>query len=372
MAGLYVHIPFCESRCIYCGFYSTTLSQYKSRYVEALCRELSIRCEELTEPINTIYIGGGTPSRLTTLQLQRLFEYIYNNVSNINVDAEVTMECNPDDITPQFSQCISALPVNRISMGVQTFDDDRLTFLHRRHNSAQVICAVEHLRNVGISNISIDLMFGFPNQTIDMWKRDIDEALHLEVEHISAYSLMYEENTPLYVLKQSGKVTEIAEEDSLRMYDALCDTLCANGYEHYEISNFAKQGYRSRHNNSYWTGEKYIGIGAAAHSYDVGSRSWNVANVLEYIEMAERGRRPLDEIEIVDDITHYNDTITTALRTKEGVDINTLNEKFKEHIIKESKQYIDMGLLKTDGCHISLTRKGIYVSDGIMSDLMFV
>ena len=283
MAGLYVHIPFCASRCIYCGFYSTTLLELRSRYVDALCREISL---QKTHPlIETIYLGGGTPSQLSHDDLLRLFTYIYK-VYPVADDAEVTMECNPDDIQPSMFR---DLPVNRVSMGAQTFDEDRLRLLHRRHTSEEVDRAFDILRTDGIRNISLDLMFGFPNETMDDWQHDIDHALRLQPEHISAYGLMYEEGTPLYRMLEQGKVSEIDEELSINMYDTLIDRLTAAGYEHYEISNFAKlsaddhtrQGvssYRSRHNSSYWHDIPYIAAvttaatGTTSHTSDSARR----------------------------------------------------------------------------------------------------
>lgn len=371
MSGLYVHIPFCASRCIYCGFFSTTLSSLKDRYVDALCHEMDIRRGEIRDTLSTVYLGGGTPSQLSVAQIDRLTHYIYNMWER-EADLEFTIECNPDDVTPAFAGAISMLPVNRVSMGAQTFDDERLRFLRRRHTSAQVFSAVEALRKAGIGNISIDLMFGFPGQTNDVWAQDVAKALSLGVEHVSAYSLMYEEGTPLYGLLREGRVSEIGEEDSLKMYDTLCDGLVAADYEHYEISNFARPGFRSRHNSSYWSGAEYVGIGAAAHSYDVLTRSWNVADVRRYIEMVERGVRPLDGKEDIDDDTRYDEAVTTALRTSEGLRLSALKPKYRQYIMKEGRRYLDSGLLEmNDGC-LRLTRRGIYVSDGIMADLMYV
>ena len=316
MAGIYIHIPFCKSRCIYCAFYSTTAFDLRQRYVDALCREM-VRREERREErgerreelksrdderktrneekeIETIYLGGGTPSQLTPAQLRQIFIYI-NKVYNISPSSlllppsstkEITIECNPDDVTADFAEALRQLPVNRVSMGAQTFDDRRLQFLHRRHSAAQVATAVRRLRQAGIDNISIDLMYGFPGETLSDWQHDIDAALALDVEHISAYCLMIEEGTPLY--KQMHKVHKVdsslcvvsdettqrepspgcgnepspgcgnepsplSEELERQMYELLIDRLTAAGYEHYEISNFARAGRRSRHNSSYWT-----------------------------------------------------------------------------------------------------------------------
>lgn len=397
MAGLYIHIPFCKSRCIYCGFYSTTRLEQRQKYVDALCKEMILRSDHRSEgvkefrssdnteatnnlstcqlanlstKINTIYLGGGTPSQLSIAQLEQLFIYI-NKVYSIGDDAEVTMECNPDDITDDYAQAISRLPINRVSMGVQTFDDNRLRFLHRRHSSENVYNAVERLRQAGINNISIDLMYGFPNQTVDEWRLDIDKAISLNVEHISAYSLMFEEGTPLFKMLESKKIKEADEEQSLEMFNSLIDTLTAAGYEHYEISNFAKPGFRSRHNSSYWQGIPYIGIGAAAHSYDIKTRQWNVSDIDEYIKSIDKGIIPM-EYETIDDDTRYNDTITTALRTADGINMASLSTKHRNHCHASAETYIAQGLLELKNNRLRITRKGIFVSDMIMSDLMLV
>ena len=271
MAGLYIHIPFCKSRCLYCDFYSTTSLDMRQRYVDALCRELDLRGKS---GVDTIYIGGGTPSQLSFEQLQQLLLYIYK-VCDVSPDAEVTMEVNPDDVTTAFAQALPQLHINRISMGAQTFNDSRLQFLRRRHKAAQVPLAVERLRQAGIRNISVDLMYGFPNETLSEWDEDITAVLSLQVEHLSAYALQYEEGTPLYRLLQRDEVSEVDDELSRSMYYRLKDRLADAGYEHYEISNFARKGFRSRHNSSYWNQTPYIGIGAAAHSFDGQNRQWN-------------------------------------------------------------------------------------------------
>ena len=397
MAGLYIHIPFCESRCIYCGFYSTTSLSLRDEYVDALCEEMRLRpiAEELgsDEPIQTIYLGGGTPSQLTGEQLSRLFhgikkyavesegrrvkseEFNSGKGENIFEGMEITMECNPDDVTEDFCKCLRQLPVNRISMGAQTFSDDRLRFLHRRHNAAEVRTAVERLRSIGIQNISIDLMFGFPGETLADWKSDLQEAIGLDVEHISAYSLMYEEGTTLYRLLEQGKIKEIDEELSRQMYDLLISELTQAGYEHYEISNFARPGFRSRHNSSYWHEVPYIGIGAAAHSYNLSSRSWNAADLRQYIDSIKQGKRPAEQ-EVLDLNTRYNDLITTALRTSDGIDIEHLRMEFGESLtqqtLREAQVHIDRGLMKIKGGKLSLTHKGLYISDDVMSDFMIV
>lgn len=402
MAGIYIHIPFCRSRCIYCGFYSTTALQLRQEYVEAVCRELEKRAFEEGERvfeeggrvfeeggrrkekgeylINTIYIGGGTPSQLTIGQLRQILDavYIYNNVAE---DAEVTIEVNPDDVTEDFVRGLSTLPVNRVSMGAQTFDDERLRFLHRRHSASQVSEAVRLLRDTGIRNISVDLMYGFPKESLDDWQHDISSALALNVEHLSAYCLMVEEGTPLYNMysrtqqesSSSSHDTSLTSEELERaMYETLTDRLEAAGYEHYEISNFARKGYRSRHNSSYWDGTPYIGIGAAAHSYDGNTRSWNVSDIRKYIDAMTEGKR-LFESETIDDDTRYNDLVTVALRTREGLDLRALQPKYRDYAIKNARRFISDGLLQLSASdHLALTRKGLFVSDMIMSELIYI
>ena len=388
MAGIYIHIPFCRSRCIYCGFYSTTALDLRQRYVDALCREMEIRSQRSEvrgERIETIYLGGGTPSQLTFDQLRQLFIYI-NKVYPLTPDSsplppEITIEVNPDDVTVEFAAVLQQLPVNRVSMGIQTFDDQRLSFLHRRHTSQQAIKAVDILRSAGIQNISIDLMYGFPGETLEQWEADIEAALALDVEHLSAYCLMIEEGTPLHKMFTDDSLLFTDdypdEEMERQMYEVLIDRLEAAGYEHYEISNFARPGFRSRHNSNYWNGTPYIGLGAAAHSYDIRSRSWNVADIRQYIEGMERGERIFEE-ELLDDDTRYNDIVTVALRTKEGIDLNTLSEKHREYCIKNARRYLNDGLLEistiggAESPTLHLTRHGLFVSDMVMSDLMMV
>ncbi|WP_125104408.1 radical SAM family heme chaperone HemW [Prevotella marseillensis] len=374
MAGIYIHIPFCKSRCIYCGFYSTTLLDLRKKYINAVCREMELRKNYIREPFSTIYLGGGTPSLLDEAELTKLFLYI-NNVYDVDRNAEITMECNPDDITPEFTNMLSRLSINRVSMGAQTFADSRLRLLHRRHNSDEVKHAVKLLREAGIKNISIDLMFGFPDESLSQWKEDISAALALNVEHISAYSLMYEEDTPLWKMLDTGKVKEIDEELSLTMFKELVCQLTDAGYEHYEISNFARPGYRSRHNSSYWHQVPYIGLGAAAHSFDLNSRQWNVADLKLYIEEINNGIIPMEREELDNDTT-FNDIITTALRTSDGIDLNAmetrLGKRYRNTLISAAGKHLEQGLLEIRHDRLRLTSEGIFISDMVMSDLMIV
>lgn len=392
MAGLYFHIPFCASRCIYCGFYSTITPHAEKAntmdlYVDALCKEAVTEKNYLfgeysntAERIETIYFGGGTPSQLQACHIEKIFRCIADNYADrmLNYsDMEISLECNPDDITPEFAENLRHLPINRVSMGAQTFSDERLKFLRRRHKASDVRTAIERLRRAGIENISIDLMFGFPNETIEQWQLDIDKAIALDVEHLSAYSLMYEEGTPLYQLLKKGLVKDMDEELYRSMYDSLIERLAIAKYEQYEISNFAKLTYsaaspfRSRHNSAYWSNKPYLGIGASAHSYNLSTRRWNIDNLQEYID-GITNNRPVYEVEPIDANTHYDDIVTTALRTRSGINLSALSSPYKEHIAKASAPLVSQGLLAITNNHLHLTRNGIYVSDFVMSELMYV
>lgn len=375
MAGLYIHIPFCKSRCIYCGFYSTTDTTLRQRYVDAVCQEMISRSEKnegenMRTGIQTIYIGGGTPSQLTLGQLGQLLEKA-RTVFDVDDNAEVTVEVNPDDVTEELAAGLRAIGVNRVSMGAQTFDANRLRFLNRRHTARQVEEAVSLLRQSGFDNISIDLMYGFPDETLNDWQQDIDAVLRLGVEHLSAYCLMIEEGTPLHQWAADNGQWAMDEELERAMYYTLTERLTAAGYEHYELSNFAKPGRHSRHNSSYWKDIPYIGLGAAAHSYDGQCRRWNVSNLLYYIKGIENGQ-PSFEQEELDEDTHYNDRITVALRTCEGLSLSELTDRQQKYLLRSAQRYLDDGLLELlDGC-IKLTRKGLFVSDMVMADLMMV
>lgn len=369
MTGLYIHIPFCASRCIYCGFYSTVRSDLQDRYIDCVCKEMRMRRKELDGHLATIYLGGGTPSQLSRRNLLRLFSCVEDCFGkDFSQDMEITMECNPDDVQKEM---FDNLPINRVSMGVQTFSDSRLRFLHRRHTASEAQQAVQLLRDAGIGNVSVDLMFGFPGETPEDWQHDIDVALGLHVEHISAYGLMFEEGTPLYRMLERGEVEEADEETCLKMYSLLVDKLEEAGYEHYEISNFARPGFRSRHNSSYWNNTPYIGLGASAHSYDLRTRSWNVDNLMVYMDSIEKGIRPA-ESENIDSRTHYDDIVMTALRTCEGLDLALLDEQHHQLILNSAAPYINKGMLEIRNGWLRLTRSGIVVSNMIMSDLMDV
>lgn len=375
MAGIYIHIPFCKTRCIYCDFYSTTRSELKERYVRALCRELQMRREYLRgEAVETVYFGGGTPSQLAEEDFRQIFQAL-QEVYGLEHCREITLEANPDDLTEAYTVMLRRLPFNRISMGIQTFDDAMLKLLNRRHNAVQAIEAVDRCRRAGFDNISIDLIYGLPDETDERWRRDLQQVVALGVEHISAYHLTYEEGTRLYQLLQAHSICEVDEDSSLRFFSTLIDTLTAAGYEHYEISNFCRPGRHSRHNTSYWQGIPYLGCGPSAHSFDRRTREWNVASLEKYMCTIEAGGREY-ETECLDDVTRYNEYVMTALRTKRGIAAEDLKRTFGTELWQYcrdmARPYIDSGKLRVEDNRLCLTREGIFVSDGIISSLMYI
>ena len=379
MAGLYLHVPFCSSKCSYCAFYSVTNNQLKQDYIEAVCKELYLRKHffqdihlknnQFDPVVNTVYFGGGTPSCLDESDFEKIFNAIYDCFGTSF--EEVTIECNPDDITLSYAKTLKKY-ANRISLGIQTFNNDQLKLINRRHNAEEAIKAVNIIKEMGISNISIDLIFGFPKETLVDWLFDINQAIKFDVQPVSAYSLMFEEGTKLYHLLQKEKIEQISEDLSVEMYDVLIDKLSEAGLAQYEISNFAKPGFESRHNSSYWNETPYLGVGPSAHSYNLSTRSWNVSNVSQYVKSISKGILPLEE-EQIDEITRYNDLITTALRTKEGIHLNTLQEDYVQYLLEQSSDFIKEGtMIKTSDNRLALTRKGYYISDAIMAELIKV
>ncbi|GAP71489.1 radical SAM family heme chaperone HemW [Candidatus Symbiothrix dinenymphae] len=412
MAGIYFHIPFCKTRCIYCDFFSVTSYQlpvgsYRlpiSEYVEALCCELRLRCDYLqNQPVDTIYFGGGTPTQLSAAHFEKIFSVIAGLPRNplpkitLKITPEVTLEANPDDLTAAYLENLRPLPFNRLSIGVQSFNDSELKFLHRRHDAQTAIEAVTRAQKCGFDNISIDLMYGLPNQTLETWQSTLNQAIALGVQHISAYHIIYEEGTVLHKLLEQKKITEIGEETSLKMFEMLIDTLAGAGFVQYEISNFALSGYESRHNSAYWSGKHYLGIGAAAHSYNGVSRQWNSYQlpvtsfqlpVSSYHSPSTFHPLPstfhplpfasyLDfapEVEVIDARMAYNDFIITRLRTMRGIDLDEMASLFgserRDKCLQHAKRYLAGGLLTVAKQRLCLSRAGIFVSDGIMADLM--
>ena len=358
MAGIYVHIPFCATRCIYCDFYSTTLRNKGLQYVQALSHEMEERKGWLgNEPIRTIYLGGGTPSQLGDACIRDILSAIDARFDTSAVE-EITMEANPDDICQsQDWGC-----VNRISMGVQSMVDNELHMLHRRHNAEQVRWAVKTLRQQGIKNISLDLMYGLPEQTLGSWEFSIEEILKLKPEHISAYNLSVEEGTRLNLMVQRGELTPADDELCLQMAALLRRRLKAAGYEQYEISNYCLPGYHSRHNSSYWNQTPYLGLGPGAHSYDGQRlRTWNEPRIQHYLE----GTRLVGE-ERLTDIDLYNEQVMLGLRTRWGT---KLSPQMPQSVLN---RLFEKGLIEKSGENIRLTETGLALGDEVIRELMIV
>lgn len=375
MAGIYLHIPFCKTRCIYCDFFSTTKSNEKERYVNALCKELSLRKPYLEgETVETIYFGGGTPSQLEQKDFELIFDTI-DNIYGLSNCKEITLEANPDDLKPAYIEMLAKLPFNRISIGIQTFNEQTLRLLKRRHTASQAIEAVKNCKTAGFKNISIDLIYGLPGESLASWNADLKQAIELDVEHISAYHLIYEEGTILYDMREKHKINEVDEDSSVLFFAEMINQLTNANFVHYEISNFCKSGMYSMHNSSYWTGKKYLGCGPSAHSYNRTNRQWNISSLEKYMVGIENNS-PTTEVEQLDLYTRYNDFIITSLRTMWGLSLKEIKENFGESLYNycliNAQPYLNRKILQLENQTLRLTKEGIFISDGVMSDLLWV
>ncbi len=375
MAGIYIHIPFCRRRCHYCDFFKSTDLSQKIRLLEALKKELKIRAEELSsDEINTIYLGGGTPSVLELDELRDLLNTVkeYYQVAG---NAEITMEANPDDLSPEMLSALRNIGYNRLSMGIQSFSYADLKLMNRRHNALQAFQSVEWAKKAGFSNISIDLIYGLPNQTIAEWEQNVRTAVGLDVQHISAYNLTYHEGTVFYQQLKKGILKELPDELSLQQFELLIRILEEVGFEHYEISNFCKPGFYSQHNSAYWKNKKYLGIGPSAHSFDLYSRRWNISSISKYLEGVEEGI-PFWEAEILSEQDRYNDYIITGLRTMWGISEAYIQAGFQQkyfvHFQKIKQKYLQSGHLICTPSTVVLSPDGLFISDKIMADFMIV
>lgn len=375
MAGIYIHIPFCKKRCTYCDFYTEVAPKYIPILVESIVKELQIRKKYLKNtPINTIYFGGGTPSILTHEQFKYIFKAIYELFS-VNNDAEITFEANPDDLSAEYLKSIEELPFNRISIGIQSFNDVDLKRINRRHTGEEAIQAVKTAQKAGFQNISIDLIYGLPLQTLDAWKKQLDVALSLGIQHISSYGLTYEEGTALWKQREKGKVKNVDDETMNAMYIHLVETTTVHNFEAYEISNFALPNYRSRHNTSYWKQDPYLGIGPSAHSYNLTSRQWNVASNKEYIQALEQNTNFFESEELtVND--RYNDYIMVSLRTSDGINLSVLEKEFGLEMVtfclQNTKSFLENKKAILENGKIRLTTAGVMISNLIILELMKV
>jgi len=354
MAGVYVHIPFCKKRCKYCDFYSTTDLGRRVAYVDALLREIEDRRSEISqESVRTIYFGGGTPSQLAAEDIARLIEAIGAEQAQ-----EITVEVNPGDTTLSYLKALRETGVNRLSIGIQSLHDERLRIIGRRHTAEEARSAVEMARRAGFENISVDLMYGLPGQTMGEWEEDIEGVIRMNPEHISAYCLQWEEGTVLMEQYKRGEVRMTDEEVEMQMFDRLMERLEEAGYEHYEVSNFARPGYQSQHNSGYWNGTPYVGIGAAAHSYDGMIRSSNPSDLERYIRGAER------EKERLTDEDRYNEQVMLSLRTAQGLKRSVVSNQ------DAVDDFIRRGLLRENGDMVVATKQGLHILNSIIETLM--
>lgn len=370
--GLYIHIPFCKSKCAYCDFYSVTCFSQKEALLHCLLAELSTEQEYIgLKHISTVYMGGGTPSLLTAQDYAEIFEEIGRHY-DLTRCSEVSLEANPEDLNPAYLASLRSLPFNRISLGIQSLQNTELKAIGRRHTAAQAIDAVRHCQEAGFTNISIDLMFGLPLQNEVSLQNTIEQALELDAPHISAYMLSLEPGTRLYKDKQQGRYNELSDEEAEKMFFQLADQLIKAGYEHYELSNFARPGFRAVHNASYWSGQAYLGLGPAAHSYNGKTRRWNPASIQAYIRGIQRGQLSREE-ESLGLETQYNELILTSLRTCEGFKLEELNSLFGpsyvDYCIKQAHPLLEAGLLENkEGC-LRLSRSAYFVSDSVIRTL---
>ena len=362
MAGIYIHIPFCKSRCKYCDFFSTTDLEKRSQYVDALLCEWQDRRNELRDPTRTLYIGGGTPSTLDLESIEKILLNIVQPDSTWCKIEEITLEVNPGDVTKEKAAAWRKMGINRLSMGIQTFDDTLLQLIGRRHTAQEARNAVAIAQAAGFDNISIDLIYALPSQTMEQWQKDVAQALQLCVQHISSYGLIYEEGTALTTLLEHGQIEAVDEDTEMQMYDYLVEELTANGYLHYEVSNFALAGRESKHNSSYWHDTPYLGLGAGAHSYDGQTRSWNISDIDLYIEQALEHRLLAEKEELTPDTRHM-ERVMLGLRTNKGVAIEDID-------MSKAEVYLQQGWLRQEGNRVIATTQGFHVLNRIIEDLV--
>lgn len=374
MAGIYIHIPFCKQACHYCDFHFSTSMKRKEEIVLALIREIKLRKNEFNgEIIETIYFGGGTPSVLTNAEIQLLIDEVYGHFE-VRENPEITLEANPDDLSEERIIALSKTPINRLSIGVQSFFEADLKLMNRAHNSAEAKKSLA-IATQYFDNISVDLIYGIPGLTNAMWLENIETAVSFGVPHISSYALTVEPKTALYKLIQTGRIAEPKDDVAQEHFEILVKTLTDKGFVHYELSNFGKPDYFSRNNSSYWLGKKYLGIGPSAHSFDGKSRSWNIANNMLYLKSISADKLP-HEVEILTQQDRYNEYVMTGLRTIWGINLERIEKEFGTdyltYLLKQADKFLLDGLLSIDENVLSTTAKGKFLADGIASDLFII
>jgi oxygen-independent coproporphyrinogen-3 oxidase len=375
MAGIYLHIPFCKQACHYCDFHFSTSIGIKDTLIESMVREIALQKNYLeSEPIDTIYFGGGTPSLLTSVEVNQLLKTIYSYHS-VSKPAEITLEANPDDITFDRLIAFRNVGINRLSIGVQSFNDHVLSFLNRAHNGTGAAQSIALAREAGFDNINVDLIYAIPGQTEGDWRNDILEALKFNPEHISSYSLTIEEKTAFGRWSATGKLQAVEDEVAAKQLEILVATLETAGYEQYEISNFSKVGFNSKHNSSYWKEQKYLGIGPSAHSFNLATRQYNVRNNYTYVKAIEQNTVPF-EVEVLSSEDKVNEYLLTTLRTHWGCNLHQLKEVFNYDVLAVHKTLVmnllEMKLAVIENNFLKLTKRGMLLADKISSDLFLV
>ena len=371
MAGIYIHIPFCRKACHYCNFHFATSQSLLPETIKTICAEAALRNDYLQEDIATIYFGGGTPSLITMDDIEFILADL-RSLFKIQQDAEITLEANPDDITEQKLQDWKTLGINRLSIGVQSFFDEDLQWMNRVHNAAQASESILLAKQAGFENITIDLIYSLPGFTDERWQQNVETALELRIPHLSCYALTVEPNTALQKMIAVNKKENVDAEKQGRQFELLMQWMEATGYDHYEISNFSKPAFISKHNSSYWKGKPYIGLGPSAHSYNGFSRQWNISNNTLYIDSINNKIVPYEE-EILTPVQRLNEYIMTGLRTSEGISLKTLEALSDEatvfNILKDAQKFMQRNLIVIENDSILLNRKGKLFADGIASDL---
>ncbi|OAB79916.1 radical SAM family heme chaperone HemW [Cochleicola gelatinilyticus] len=373
MSGIYIHIPFCKQACHYCDFHFSTSLKHKQRVIDAICNELLLRKDEINEVVQTIYFGGGTPSLLTSEELIQLFETIQKHYV-LSENPEITLEANPDDLSEATLEAFSKSPINRLSIGVQSFFEEDLTLMNRAHNAEEALACIK-MATKYFPNSSIDLIYGVPGMPVERWIKNLDIALNLNVPHLSCYALTVEPKTALETFIKKGIVPPVEDALAAAHYEHLLEKTEAAGYENYEFSNFSKPGFYSQNNTGYWMGKPYLGVGPSGHSYDGTRRSWNVSNNTKYIKAIEAGILPIER-ETLSVRDRYNEYVMTRLRTIGGISLEEVAANFgkdyKTYVLQQADQHLNTKLLVQEEDRLKVTRKGKFLSDGIASDLFLI
>ena len=371
MAGIYLHIPFCRKACHYCNFHFSTSLKLKNDWLEALLKEIDLTPGKDGSVVDTLYFGGGTPSLLETPEIASILDHLHRHFT-FGHDLELTLEANPDDITAGRAADWRSLGINRLSIGIQSFRNEDLRWMNRAHDAGQALEAIRHIREAGFDNYSIDLIYGVPGLDDDAWLDNVEKAIGLGVPHLSCYGLTVEPETALEKMIRLHKKEDVDGDQQARQYLLLMNRLEQAGYEHYEISNWALPGRRSRHNSSYWKGIPYFGFGPSAHAYDGRARRWNLANNALYIRALERGELPFTE-EVLSPVDRFNEAVMIALRTHEGIDLASFRERWGDDwtdtMVRGVRSFIEKGQLAEEAAHLRLTREGKLFADGIAASL---